>query len=475
MYLELDGQGARYAQLIRALKGAILDGRFAAGARLPASRSLARELDLSRNTVLAAYEQLQAEGFLLGRVGSGSFVANVGNAAPPKRAANALIAPLSAFARRALSNTDGRRIPGRQHLDLRYNLQYGLPLVNPLLASVWRREVSRAAEHAEFDYPDAQGLLVLREQVCDYLSRRRGVPASPEDVLIVSGTQQAFSLAARVLLEPGDTVVLEDPHYRGARQAFATHGAHARGCRVDADGLVPAALPASARLSVVTPSHQFPTGALLPLARRVELLDWAAAGSAWLIEDDYDSEFHYDGLPTACVQGLDRHGRTIYLGTFSKTLYPGLRMGYMALPDELVGAFSRARSIVDGHTPQVLQLTLARFMADGHYNAHVRAMRKLYAGRREAMLEAVGKHLAGVARALRPEGGLQVPCLLEPGWSEADTIRRAAQAGLVLPGLARLYADTPALQGWLLGYASLSAHEIDLAMRRLAVAIRKKG
>src|SRR5690606_12666964 len=148
------------------------------------------------------------------------------------------------------------------------------------LASVWRREVSRAAEHAEFDYPDAQGLQVLREQVCDYLSRRRGVPAAPEDVLIVSGTQQAFSLAARVLLEPGDAVVLEDPHYRGARQAFATHGAHARGCRVDADGLVPAALPASARLAVVTPSHQFPTGALLPLPRRLDLLEWATRGRA---------------------------------------------------------------------------------------------------------------------------------------------------------------------------------------------------
>ncbi len=218
----------------------------------------------------------------------------------------------------------------------------------------------------------------------------------------------------------------------------------------------------------MTPSHQYPTGATLPLARRLELVNWAAENGRWIIEDDYDSEFHYDGLPTACVQGLDKYQRTLYVGTFSKTLSPGLRLGYMVLPQPLVRAFTHARSIMDGHTPQILQLTLARFMEDGHYNAHVRAMRKLYAGRRASMFEAIGRHLDGIATAMRPPGGLQMPCLLDEGWSEERTIRLAANAGVQLPGLSRLYAGEERKQGWLLGYSSLNAMEIEAAMLRLA-------
>ena len=382
MYLDLDGEGPRYAQLIRSLKGAILDGRVSAGARLPASRSLARELDISRNTVLAAYEQLQAEGFLVGRVGSGSYVASVGQPAPQRRNSATLVAPLSSFARRVLANFDGRAIPGRQHRGLRYNLQYGLPMANPMLASVWRRELNRAAEHVEFDYPDAQGLQALREQVCDYLARRRGVPATPEDVLIVSGTQQAFALAARVLLGPTETVVLEDPHYRGARQVFAAHAAHVRGCRVDADGLVPSALPDNARLAVVTPSHQFPTGALLPLGRRVELLEWAAAQRAWLIEDDYDGEFRYGGRPLAALKSLDRDGRVIYIGSFSKALFPALRLGYMVLPPALRDAFVAAKWLADRGCPAIEQAALARLIASGAFERHLRAAAKTLKSRR---------------------------------------------------------------------------------------------
>lgn len=475
MYLELDGQGARYAQLIRALKGAILDGRFAAGVRLPASRSLARELDLSRNTVLAAYEQLQAEGFLLGRVGSGSFVANVGNPAPPKRTANALIAPLSAFARRALANTDGRRIPGRQHLDLRYNLQYGLPLVNPLLASVWRREVSRAAEHAEFDYPDAQGLLALREQVCDYLARRRGVPAAPEDVLIVSGTQQAFSLAARVLLEPGDAVVLEDPHYRGARQAFATHGAHARGCRVDADGLVPSALPASARLAVVTPSHQFPTGALLPLARRVELLDWAADRRAWLIEDDYDGEFRYGGRPLAALKSLDRDGRVIYIGSFSKALFPALRLGYMVLPPALRDAFVAAKWLEDRGNDSLAQAALANLMRNGGFERHLRRAALALRARRTAMLNGLKKHAAGVVEVVDSNAGMHLTAWLTQA-NHGDCERLVAHArtrGLGLYTVAPYCLKPPPRPGLVLGYAGLPPADIEAAMRLFGRCLRE--
>ncbi|MEO7324790.1 MAG: PLP-dependent aminotransferase family protein [Dokdonella sp.] len=475
MYLDLDGQGARYAQLIRALKGAILDGRVAAGARLPASRSLAREIDVSRNTVLAAYEQLQAEGFLLGRVGSGSFVANIGNAAPQKRTANGLIAPLSAFARRALVNTDGRRIPGHQHSDLRYNLQYGLPLANPLLASMWRREVSRAADHAEFDYPDAQGSQALREQICDYLARRRGVPAAPEDVLIVSGTQQAFSLAARVLLEAGDTVVLEDPHYRGARQAFAAHGAHARGCRVDADGLVPAALPTSARLAVVTPSHQFPTGALLPLPRRVELLEWAAERHAWLIEDDYDGEFRYGGRPLAALKSLDRDGRVIYIGSFSKALFPALRLGYMVLPAALRDSFVAAKWLEDRGCAALEQAALARFMGDGGFERHLRRAAVALRARRTAMLSGLKRHAGDLVEVVDSNAGMHLTAWLTRA-NHGDCERLVAHArerGLGLYTVAPYCMKTPPRPGLVLGYAGLPPADIEAAMKLLGRCLRE--
>ena len=477
MYLELDGQGARYAQLIRALKGAILDGRVGAGARLPASRTLARELDVSRNTVLAAYEQLQAEGFLLGRVGSGSFVANVGNAMPPRRSPNALVAPLTSFARRALVNTDGKRIPGRQHLDLRYNLQYGLPLANPMLASVWRREISRAADHVEFDYPDAQGVVALREQVCDYLARRRGVPASPQDVLIVSGTQQAFALAARVLLEAGDTVVLEDPHYRGARQAFAAHGARARGCPVDADGLIPRALPASARLAVVTPSHQFPTGALVPLARRVELLDWAAERRAWLIEDDYDGEFRYGGRPLAALKSLDRDGRVIYIGSFSKALFPALRLGYMVLPAALRDAFVAAKWLEDRGCNALEQAALANFMADGGFERHLRRAAVALRARRGAMLNGLRRHANGMIEVVDSNAGMHLTAwLTQANHGECERlVAHARMRGLGLYTVAPYCLKTPPRPGLVLGYAGLPPADIESAMRLLGRCLRETG
>ncbi len=477
MYLDLDGQGARYAQLIRALKGAILDGRVGAGARLPASRSLARELDVSRNTVLAAYEQLQAEGFLLGRVGSGSFVANVGSVVPQRRSANALVAPLSDFSRRALANTDGRRIPGHQHADLRYDLQYGLPLANPLLGSVWRREISRAAEHVEFDYPDAQGLFALREQICDYLARRRGVPAAPEDVLIVSGTQQAFALAARVLLEAGDTVVLEDPHYRGARQVFAASGAHARGCPVDNEGLMPAALPASARLAVVTPSHQFPTGALLPLARRVELLDWAAARHAWLIEDDYDGEFRYGGRPLAALKSLDRDGRVIYIGSFSKALFPALRLGYMVLPASLREAFSAAKWLEDRGCNALEQAALAQFMADGGFERHLKRSAVALRARRSAMLAGLRRHAGGAVEVVDSNAGMHLTAWLTRA-SHAGCERlvaRARERGLGLYTIAPYCLKAPPRPGLVLGYAGLPPADIEAAMKLFGKCLGETG
>ncbi|MGA9341633.1 MAG: PLP-dependent aminotransferase family protein [Rhodanobacteraceae bacterium] len=477
MHLELDGQGPRYAQLIRSIKGAILSGSARAGTRLPASRALAHDLELSRNTVLAAYEQLQAEGFLVGRVGSGSYVGEIGHPASARSSEDMLAAPLSEFAQRALSVSDGVAIPGHEHRRLRYNLQYGSPMVNPVLASAWRRELNHAAEHAEFDYPDAQGVLALREQICDYLVRRRGVVALAENVLIVSGTQQALALAARVLLGPDDAVVLEDPHYRGARQVFSAYGARVGGCRVDAEGLVPASLPHRARLAVVTPSHQFPTGALLPLARRVELLEWAARRGAWLVEDDYDGEFRYGGRPLAALKSLDQDARVIYIGSFSKTLFPALRLGYMVLPALVREAFAAAKWLEDRGCNALQQAALARFMADGGFERHLRRAAQSLRARREAMLAGLSRHASGVFDVVDSNAGMHLTAWLANG-SSADCERLAIHArerGLGLYPVTPYCFRAPARPGLLLGYASLPPADIEAAMRLLGRCLREVG
>ena len=478
MYVELDGQGPRYAQLIRSLKSAILEARLAPGSRVPASRNLANELGISRNTVLAAYEQLQAEGFLHARVGSGSYVADIGNRLPtPPRLGAVPVAPLSDYARRALNASDGAFVPGHEHKGLRYNLQYGVPLTNPALASAWRREINRAVERAEFDYPDAQGLPALREQICDYLARRRGVAASADDVLVISGTQQAFALASRVLLDDGDSVVLEDPHYRGARQIFAAYGARVRGVRVDEEGLVPSALPNQARLAVVTPSHQFPTGALLPLARRVELLEWAARQHCWIIEDDYDGEFRFGGRPLAALKSLDRDGRVIYIGSYSKTLFPALRLGYMVLPASLREAFRAAKWLEDRGSNTLEQAALAHFMASGGFERHLRRAAQSLRARRAAMLAGLRKHAGGALEVVDSNAGMHLTAWLRSG-SHADCERLAAHArerGLGLYTVAPYSLRTAARPGLLLGYAGLPPADIEAALRLLGRCLRETG
>jgi GntR family transcriptional regulator/MocR family aminotransferase len=468
MFLELDGNGPLYAQLTRALKAAILGGRVSAGARLPATRVLARELELSRNTVLAAYEQLHAEGFLHGKVGSGSFVATI----EPSRAARtpqhlAPSTPAARYAKRAREVYD-LVIPGRQHKGLRYDLQYGLPLINPALTSAWRRELAHAAAHAEMDYPDPQGLRALREQICDYLARRRGIVADVDDVLVVSGTQQALYLAATVLTEPGDGVVLEDPHYQGARQVFQAHGARVEAVEVDHDGLrVDALPPRDTRLVVVTPSHQFPSGSVLSLARRLELIEYAARERCWIVEDDYDGEFRYDAHPLAALKSLDRHSRVIYIGSFSKTLFPSLRLGYMVMPPGLRQSFVAAKWFCDRGCPAIEQGALARFMADGGFERHLRDAAKALKQRRNAMLAGLRRHAAGIVEVADSHAGMHLVAWLSG--IRRDQCERllalAADRGLGLYSIAPYFLGTAAREGLLLGYASLPPADIEAAMR----------
>ena len=491
MFLQLDNQGPRYAQLTRALKQAILSGRCAPATRLPATRTLARDLDLSRNTVLAAYEQLAAEGFIEGRVGSGCYVSTF--AAPVATASGAISfrppVPSDVVARKPARREPriarrGQRmrelyevkIPGRQHRGLRYNLQYGMPMTNPQLASAWRRELGHAAAHAATDYPDPQGLPALREQVCDYLARRRGIVAAPDDILIVSGTQQAFALATEALLDEGDRVVIEDPHYQGARQILQAAGAELVGCPVDADGMVVGELPerSAVRLALVTPSHQFPTGAVLSLSRRMELLAWAEQAGCWLIEDDYDGEFRYDARPLAALKSLDRAGQVIYIGTFSKVLFPALRLGYMVLPQQLRSTFVAAKWLTDRGCPAIEQAALARLMASGAFERHLRATSKALKTRRAALLGALHKHAGDAVQVADSSAGMHVLAWL-PKLRPAqvrDLIERASERGLGLYPIAPYYLRPQQRAGLLLGYADLPPADLDAAMRIFGDCLR---
>ena len=461
----------------RALRQLILDGVLAPGLRLPATRALAQSLDVSRDTVEMAYAQLRLDGYLRRQAGSGSFVSPTIGASLLGKPAAAL-PPLSAQPV-ALSARGAHILASGGVADQQSVKAFatGLPETRAFPLDVWERLRRQAAgEHRAgiLLHGDPQGAEPLRQAIADYVNLERGARATADQVLVLSSTRQALYLCAQVLADAHGPILMEDPGYFGARKAFEMAQLQVIPVPVDADGLSIAHLRADrsgANTVYVTPSHQYPTGATLALERRLALTAWAAERQGWIIEDDYDSQFHYAGLPTACVQGLDTQQRTIYLGTFAKSLYPGLRLGYMVLPPALVKPMTYARSILDGHTPQLDQLTLARFIADGHFAAHVRAMRKVYAVRRDAMAQAVRRHLPHVVTVQLPPGGLQMPCLLHEGRVELDTLRLAAQAGIVLPGLSRLYARPPARGGWLLGFAALTPHEIDSGIVRLARAL----
>ncbi|MEO8801753.1 MAG: PLP-dependent aminotransferase family protein [Rudaea sp.] len=477
MFLDLDSHGPRYLQLARALKQAILDGRCAPASRLPATRVLAAELTLSRNTVLAAYEQLAAEGFIEGRVGSGCFVAafaNVSAMSPGAQAQGILTLPRrSALARRGRRALDlyDRSIPGRQHRGVRYNLQYGLPMTNPQLSSAWRRELNFAAAHAQTDYPDPQGLLGLRRQVCAYLARRRGIVASADDVLIVSGTQQAFALTADVLLDEGDSVVLENPHYQGARQLLQSRGARVRTCPVDENGMIVDALPrrGKLRMALVTPSHQFPTGAVLSLERRMQLLDWAQRSNCWLIEDDYDGEFRYKARPLAALKSLDRADRVVYIGTFSKVLFPSLRLGYMVLPPGLRQAFIAAKWLNDRGCPAIEQDALARLIGSGAFERHLRQAAKALKARRAALLTELQRHAGDCVFVADSNAGMHIVAwLTRHSHAQAQTlVQRAHERGLGLYLIAPYCLEPLPRPGLLLGYADMPPADLRTAMRIL--------
>jgi GntR family transcriptional regulator/MocR family aminotransferase len=466
MHLPLDGRGPLHAQLTRALKTALAGGRLGQGSRLPPTRALARDLGVSRNTVLTAYEQLRAEGFVDARVGSGSFVAAPLMADAANDTTPLVAPPQTAYARRAREVYDAT-LARRRSNDVRLSFQYGLPLVNPALTTAWARELARAAAYTAPNYPDAQGVPALREAICDYLARRRGVQATPDDILVVGGTQQAVSLAARILLEPGDLAVVEEPQYFALRQVLQIHGARVHGTDVDEDGLRVEQLPnESPRLVCVTPSHQFPSGAVLSLPRRLALLQYARAHDAWILEDDYDGEFRYDSKPLAALRSLDRDGRVLYVGTFSKTLFPSLRLGYVVMPPALRADLATAKWAQDFGSSAIEQAALARFMSGGGFERHLRGSARTLQERRAVLLDGLRECGKGRIEIADSHAGMHlVVCLRDRSNADLDALLADARAmGLGLYPIRPHYLRQPARAGLLMGYCGMSVAQIREAL-----------
>jgi len=465
-----------HARIQRAIRHLILDGALDVGRRLPASRALAQSLGVSRDTVEAAYGQLHAEGFIERRTGSGSFVSEQVQRLPGR---GLMQSPLARAPALRLSQRGAAMFAGGGLRDFLAPRAFapGVPETRNFPLQTWerlQRQVLKEHGTQALLHSPPQGTKALRQAIAAYVNLERGARATPERVLVLTSSQQALTLCANVLLDAGDRIFIEDPVYHGARKAFDAAGLECVPVPLDADGMQVDLLQTMpcAKAVFLTPSHQFPTGTTLALDRRLAAIAWAQQEQAWIIEDDYDSEFHYAGKPTACVQGLDQHERTIYVGTFTKSMFPGLRIGYMVLPASLVAPMTVARTLLDGHSAPIAQLTLARFIEGGHLGAHVRTMRAVYAERRDVLARLVCEHLGDFLEPRVPAGGMQMPCTLIRDISESAAVDCARRAGIDLLGLTQLHASSRHKAGFLMGFAAHTPHELEVAARKLAQVLQ---
>jgi GntR family transcriptional regulator/MocR family aminotransferase len=456
-----------HRQLYTILQTGIRDAVLAAGSRLPPTRLLAQALGIARNTVVHVYEQLALEGYVQAGVGRGTFVADLG----PRLARPPL--PVTAGAATAGRSTLSRRGAQLVQAAGAASLQWGaftpgVPEVRMFPSAVWSRlqaRMWRSAQPQQLSYATGAGEPSLRQALAEYLQGTRGVACTAEQIVITSGTQQSLHLVAQLLADPGDSLWLEDPGYWGARSVFRAMGLK----------LVPSArqLRTPPRAMFVSPSHQYPTGAIMSHGRRQQLLDYAAVHGVWVVEDDYDSEFRYGARPLPALQGLDTHGRVIYLGTFSKTLFPALRLAYLVLPPDLVAGFTRALNELyrEGQTPQ--QLVLARFMAEGHYTSHIRRMRSVYGARHDALIHAIRHHFGDALPVIGGDAGLHLVLGLPPGLDDQAVVERIARAKVMARPLSLYHMQLPArARGLLLGYGAVQEDEVAANFARLAHAVQ---
>jgi GntR family transcriptional regulator/MocR family aminotransferase len=468
--LQKDGVTRR---IIAAIKEQIDTGAYQPGDRLPSTRTLAAEWGVSRTTVTAAYSQLIAEGYLTTRPGARAIVAQgLGAAATPMPSPPSSPRHLSAFAERLLALPLPSVAQTVRIADFRYGDLSGADF--PVLA--WRRALNKAIlrRTTRLSYGDPRGAATLRAAVQGYLWRARGINCTPDQIVIVNGSQQGLDLCARLLLDPGDPFVIENPGYLLARQAFTAAGGIAVPIRVDGDGLRTDSLP-SARLAYVTPSHQFPLGSVLAVARRRALLAWAARTGAYIVEDDYDGEYRHDIAPIPPLQTLDAVS-VIYVGTLSKTLSPTLRLGYLVVPTTLCRAFSEAKRLTDRHTPLLEQEALADLLASGVYERHVRSIRRKNTERRAVLLQALADNLGSSVTVAGADTGLHVVIWIDgiAADSEPAILAAARAAGIGLYPISSLYDPTelrPAAAGFILGYAGLNADALRRGVAVLATVL----
>lgn len=466
-----------HSQLYRILQTGIRESVLPAGLKLLPTRVLAQVLGIARNTVVHVYEQLALEGYVQTGVGRGTFVAAVG----PRLVDRARSVPGgTASMRRVWLSRRGNRLveeAGASHLQWGA-FTPGVPEVRMFPAQIWTRlqaRLWRAATPQQLSYATGPGDPDLRAAVTDYLQGTRGVVCTPEQVVITSGTQQSLQLVAQLLADPGDVVWLEDPGYWGARSVFRAMGLVLEPVGVDGDGLAPTPeqLQRPPRAMFVSPSHQYPTGALMSHGRRRQLLEYAAVHGVWVIEDDYDSEFRYGTRPLPALQGLDEQGRVVYLGTFSKTLFPAMRMAYLVLPPDLVDSFSRALNELLRAGQPLQQAVLARFLAEGHYASHIRRMRAVYGARHDALIHAIERHFGSQLPVIGGDAGLHLVLGLPRDVDDQAVAQQVLRAGVATRPLSLYHLVQPAAsKGLLLGYGAVREEEIAANFALLAKAVQ---
>ncbi|WP_289140940.1 PLP-dependent aminotransferase family protein [uncultured Pseudomonas sp.] len=501
--IELDRRQGLTRQLYEALRQRVLDGRLASGTRLPASRDLAAALSISRNSVVRAYDQLYAEGFIEGRVGDGTYVAQLPTTDPgTKKLSTKVSTGLSTGLSPALS-TKPANITGNlssevihspalgrlenNHLPLPPSgppraFRVGVPAFDLFPFDVWAKLNAafwRKPDLQQLCYGNPAGDERLRGLIAAYLRSSRGMQCTAEQIVITSGAQQAISLCAQLLVGPGDSVAIENPGYRAAGHAFANAGAKLQGVEVDAEGIDCTALNAlnDCRLAYVTPSHQYPTGVVMSLARRLELLAWAERTGGWIIEDDYDGEYRYSGAPLAPLAALDRSDRVLYVGTFGKVAFPALRLGYLVLPPGLVSAFTQRRAVDVRHSEVSTQAVMAEFMAAGHFQRHIRRMRRAALSRRNVLLAGWPDDVPGVGSLPGVAAGLHLTVRVQSLAREARLVAQALAADVEINALSSYWLpDThsaPAQRaGLVLGFAAVPEAAIAQALARLRKAWR---
>lgn len=461
-----------YQQIYQQIRGRILQGELPPGSRLPASRTLARQYGLGRITVTTAYDQLLAEGYVASQTGAGTFVRDdlplpVNAAAPP------FVPILSTYAQQITHPTP--TTPSENEMRVAIDFGFGRAFPHLFPYDTWRRLLNRYLSTDDSilsRYGSPAGFAPLRQAIASYLARQRGVRCTADQIIIVNGGQQALDIITRLCLNPGEELLVETPGYPDAWEVFRMNGAKLHPLPVDEHGFPAQQIPRNcpARLAFVTPTNQFPQGGAMPLERRLALLQWAQHNQAFIIEDDYDGELRYHGHPLAALQGLDLTGQVIYLGTFSKVLFPALRLAYVVLPSTLSVPFLQMKAVVDRGAPTLTQAAVADFITEGHFERHLHHLRQAYSRRRAVLLQALADHIPLPLRYAQEAAGLHVMVYLPPGIDEQKLVQAAAAHGVgIYPG-STYHLLQPSPPSILLGFSGLDEAEINEGIRRLALA-----